>query len=32
MTKDFFTAPLSQIDPEVFQSIGREVDRQKYGI
>ncbi len=32
MTKDFFTAPLSQIDPEVYQSIGREVDRQKYGI
>jgi len=32
MTKDFFTAPLSQIDPEVFQSIGREVDRQKFGI
>jgi glycine hydroxymethyltransferase len=32
MTKDFFTAPLSHIDPEVFQSIGREVDRQKYGI
>ncbi len=32
MTKDFFTAPLSQIDPEVFQSVGREVDRQKYGI
>jgi len=32
MTKDFFTAPLSQIDPEVFQSIGKEVDRQKYGI
>jgi glycine hydroxymethyltransferase len=32
MTKDFFTAPLSQIDPEVFQSIGKEVDRQKFGI
>ena len=32
MTKDFFTAPLSQIDPEVFQSIGKEVDRQKLGI
>jgi glycine hydroxymethyltransferase len=32
MTKDFFTAPLSHIDPEVYQSIGREVDRQKYGI
>lgn len=32
MTKDFFTAPLSQIDPEVFQSIGKEVGRQKFGI
>jgi len=32
MTKDFFNAPLSQIDPEVFQSIGKEVDRQKFGI
>jgi len=32
MTKDFFTAPLSQIDPEVFQSIGKEVNRQKFGI
>lgn len=32
MTKDFFTAPLSQIDPEVFQSIRKEVDRQKFGI
>jgi len=32
MTKDFFTAPLSQIDPEVFQTIGKEVDRQKFGI
>ena len=32
MKKDFFTSQMSETDPDVYQSIQREIDRQKYGI
>tara|TARA_Y100000590_G_scaffold468225_1_gene650088 strand:+ start:18245 stop:19522 length:1278 start_codon:yes stop_codon:yes gene_type:complete len=32
MTTDFFKKGLSDIDPEIYSSIQKEIDRQKYGI
>lgn len=32
MTHDFFNAPLSETDTEVFKSIRREVDRQQHQV
>ena len=32
MKNNFFTSTIAESDPDVYQSIKREVDRQKYGI
>ena len=32
MRNDFFNASIAEVDPEVSESINREIKRQKYGI